>query len=197
MPHWRPPGAPVKCPPSGSWRKQACLRPASRTPDTADPNRSRPAPGRRPESDPIAIRLDIGCTRPRSMARFRWRAPYFMSVPSRSRKSFASGGQAERRTESSLAELKIRCCSDVQFDGQNPVQFVGAEGPEHHGLIDPVHELGGELAARRFHAGAGDLIVQTFVGDACGPVGVRFRKSRIPDWVSEWNPSRKRPGCSS
>mgnify|MGYP001038711291 CR=1 FL=1 len=34
---------------------------------------------------PVAIRFDSGCTRCLSMARFRCRAPYFKSVPSRSR----------------------------------------------------------------------------------------------------------------
>ena len=149
-----------------------------------------------PRTCSVAIRLESGCTRRRSMARFRWRAPYFRSVPSRSRNSRRRLGQREHeRRPAGRAEDAL--LHDVQFDRQDLAQLGFAQRPEHHHLVDAVHELRRELAPRRFHARARDLVGQLLVHHAAALAGARPRRPRIPGSAAESNSFPPRPGCWS
>src|SRR4030095_16855808 len=57
---------------------------------------------------PLATRFDIGITSSRSIERFKWRAPYLLSIPSRNNSSFTESEQLQINVV--LAELMIRCC---------------------------------------------------------------------------------------
>ena len=50
-----------------------------------------------------------------------------------------------------------------QLDIQDLFQVFALQRAEHNHLINAVHELGGKLAARRFHRRAIDLLIHLFI----------------------------------
>ena len=105
----------------------------------------------------------MGCTSNRWMARFRWRAPYFMSVPSRSMKSACgiAGFEDERAVRRGVEDSLLH---HVQLDVENLTQFLGSQRAEGYDAIQPVHELGREFSARGVDAAAAEFPVEFFIG---------------------------------
>ena len=114
----------------------------------------------------------MGWTSSRSIARFRWRAPYLESVPSFSRNSRAMSVtvHVKRRFRGGRFQPPV---DQIQLDVQNPAQLLVAERLEHNDSVQAVDKLRRELAAGR--------------GDADTDIaGLRSSwKSASPAWGSE------------
>ena len=92
------------------------------------------------------------------MARFRWRAPYFRSVPSRSRKSLGRLRHAEQ--EAPLGRFQHALLHHAQLDFQNLLELFGAQRMENHRLVDAVHEFRREFPLGRFGRRFLHLLIQ-------------------------------------
>ena len=102
-----------------------------------------------------------------SMARLRWRAPYLGSVPSCSRSALTRGVQLKTNWLFPVA-CRMRCCTRPSSISRIFSRCSLAQGFENHDLIDAVHELRRELAARRIDGGAVHLVVNLVVDLSAG-----------------------------
>src|SRR5713101_3315701 len=93
---------------------------------------------------PLAISFDNGCTSRRSIARFKCRAPYLESVPSKRKNSLAVSVTLTRNAfvcGSSLDTL----LHHLKLDINNPAQFLSTERFENYDVVQTVNKLRREL----------------------------------------------------
>ena len=184
-----------RCPPRAAWLLRSSSRPPWRRPCRGVPGCSPPGSGRRRApggGDQVRERRDQRAfDGPLQVPRA------VLQVGAFAKQVVLARSRSARRRKPVGSEPEDALLHVVQFEVEDPAQLGLAERPEDHHLVDAVHELRRELAARGLHAGARDLVRQLRVRARRPCACARLRRRRSPASAAASIPSRPRPGCWS